>query len=699
MTRIRILLTVILTTAGCTAVTDFGRFHAATDASPIQDAASGDAGASDAGPDAGPPMDATTMDAPADATAPDSAPPPDAGVDACTADTMHDPNNCGRCGNVCPGAPNAMPVCNAGHCDIQCDPDYDDCNSMPGCETHLTLSMSCGSCTTMCPTSQFCDSSRSGPPICSSTCTGRMCGGACVDTTSDPENCGSCGAACASVPSTATRRCMAGSCVYGCTTGRCDTDGNPSDGCEATMTTYFRDADRDGYGDRTTATEACSPPFTAYATNGDDCNDGASTVHPGATEICDGMDDNCDGMVDNAPGGCGTTCMPTTEVCNRIDDNCDGLVDESTLGTIPAATMMPATFAGAGAQRPRIAFAVQSGVGRFGVVWYEPAGHQVAFAAATDTGALSGTVVPIATGASYAADIAGSSSGWAVAVRSATTAGTAQDVTYYALQPSGASGPMVTIPALGGTAFVPDVRIASAHVGSSDAVAITWLEPDLVLTNPAHARYAIILMAAGSTATVGIGDLETGQVSEPDVTALGSAASPGVFGFAWGSGGAVHYKVMDAGGATLGSMQTISTGSMPGDVRLAYDAAHNRCFMTYMDPMGWSSVDFPATGAVGSPAIQAFPSGTDGATPAYADDETLAFLDGVPGTPPSGSSIMQRFSDPTGSPVLVPGDITTGPPEHTGDFTGTFGSTSAHYAAAFVRGTGGEVSLRIYGCP
>ena len=138
---------------------------------------------------------------------------------------------------------------------------------------------------------------------------------------------------------------------------------------EGVQTTFYRDADGDGYGDAAFTTLACSAP-SGYVSNSTDCDDSKSSVHPGATEVCNGIDDNCDGQIDegvkttfyrdadgdgfgnaaittiacSAPSGYvfnSTDCDDTkasvypgaTEVCNGIDDDCDGLVDEGFLDT------------------------------------------------------------------------------------------------------------------------------------------------------------------------------------------------------------------------------------------------------------------------------------------------------------------------------------------------------------------------------
>ena len=138
-------------------------------------------------------------------------------------------------------------------------------------------------------------------------------------------------------------------------------DGHVDEGC----TTYYRDADGDGYGDLGDAVTAITPP-NGYVATGGDCDDTDASIYPGASEVCDGVDDDCDGNVDE---GCtlqyrdadgdgygdpkdsttvpqsgyvtnGGDCDDTNaninpgkpELCNGRDDNCDGTTDE---GCIP----------------------------------------------------------------------------------------------------------------------------------------------------------------------------------------------------------------------------------------------------------------------------------------------------------------------------------------------------------------------------
>jgi len=72
------------------------------------------------------------------------------------------------------------------------------------------------------------------------------------------------------------------------------------DDCDGTTdedvtTTYFVDADLDGYGDSETTVEDCSLRI-GYSENGDDCDDTSAYSYPGAPdEAGDGLDQDCDG--------------------------------------------------------------------------------------------------------------------------------------------------------------------------------------------------------------------------------------------------------------------------------------------------------------------------------------------------------------------------------------------------------------------
>lgn len=143
-----------------------------------------------------------------------------------------------------------------------------------------------------------------------------------------------------------------------------DCDGQVDEGCEP----YYRDADKDGYGDINNFVRATSQP-PGYVSSSSDCNDYDASIHPGATETCNFKDDNCNLQVDEGctvfyrdvdgdgyglwndqtramtkPDGyssIGGDCNDSdpkihpgaAEECNGINDDCDGLTDEGCSGS------------------------------------------------------------------------------------------------------------------------------------------------------------------------------------------------------------------------------------------------------------------------------------------------------------------------------------------------------------------------------
>jgi hypothetical protein len=96
----------------------------------------------------------------------------------------------------------------------------------------------------------------------------------------------------------------------------CDYKDNNCNGLidEGVTTTYYRDADGDGYGDPKNTIAGCAQP-NGFILAGADCDDTRPDVHPGAEEICDGIDNNCDGIIDGIQRACTTLCGGGMETC------------------------------------------------------------------------------------------------------------------------------------------------------------------------------------------------------------------------------------------------------------------------------------------------------------------------------------------------------------------------------------------------
>ncbi len=140
------------------------------------------------------------------------------------------------------------------------------------------------------------------------------------------------------------------------------------DGADATdASTWYVDADSDGFGNDDRSTPDCVQPSGFVATGGD-CDDLDGSINPDAEEFCDEVDNDCDGDVDEGAALDASTWYPdadgdrygdpdsglaaceqpsgyltdasdcddgdastypgATEYCDGHDDDCDGDVDE-----------------------------------------------------------------------------------------------------------------------------------------------------------------------------------------------------------------------------------------------------------------------------------------------------------------------------------------------------------------------------------
>ena len=114
---------------------------------------------------------------------------------------------------------------------------------------------------------------------------------------------------------------------------------------EGVETSYYLDADGDGYGDVSQTLDACTAP-SGYVADGTDCDDTDPALNPSdsdsdGTSSCGGDCDDTDAAlnVSDADGDGASTCTndcddsnaavhpAATETCNGVDDDCDGSID------------------------------------------------------------------------------------------------------------------------------------------------------------------------------------------------------------------------------------------------------------------------------------------------------------------------------------------------------------------------------------
>ncbi len=228
------------------------------------------------------------------------------------ADTQSSTENCGGCGTRCV-APNATPVCRSGVCGVgSCTAPFANCDgdAANGCETDLRTSVTaCGACGTPCA-SRANSTASCDAGTCRYTCTsgfgdcdGSAANGCETDTSTTPAHCGMCGRSCA-LPN-ATAGCALGACtVAACTPGFGNCNGNAADGCEVDVRTGIANCGMCGrVCTLANASPVCSAGTCAIGT----CNAGFGN--------CDGDPSNgCEASLSTPAhcGMCGAACPTPT---------------------------------------------------------------------------------------------------------------------------------------------------------------------------------------------------------------------------------------------------------------------------------------------------------------------------------------------------------------------------------------------------
>ena len=281
------------------------------------------------------------------------------GADGCEVKVNNDPQNCSRCGNVCPAIANGSAGCLNGVCNIErCNLGFSDCNGDPsdGCETNtLTDAKNCGNCNSPCP------NLAGGPVTCQKgSCVIGMCKpgfDSCspdsplqsceTNLSSDVYNCGACGLLCPATPANTSRSCTMMTCsAVPCATPWMDCNKVAGDGCE---TDTSRDPSNCGAcgnkcGMLPNASSLCLSSqclLTSCNANFGDCNG----------KIADGCEAKLLTDVSHC-GACAIACLRTSnssavscqagqcnvDTCNSGYEDCDGLYNngcEANLATDP----------------------------------------------------------------------------------------------------------------------------------------------------------------------------------------------------------------------------------------------------------------------------------------------------------------------------------------------------------------------------
>jgi len=165
------------------------------------------------------------------------------------ADIQTDPDACGGCNPCRTDLKNVVRTCEVGKCVYPCAAGYKNCSSDPSdqnCVTHVAEdTQNCGSCGNVCGalgSAQNAVASCVGgrcQPRCASdyaSCGVSYALGCPFNLKTDAKRCGACDNDCTARPNVAVAACENGGCrILACVPGFGDCDGNPSNGCEATL--------------------------------------------------------------------------------------------------------------------------------------------------------------------------------------------------------------------------------------------------------------------------------------------------------------------------------------------------------------------------------------------------------------------------------------------------------------------------------
>jgi hypothetical protein len=245
----------------------------------------------------------------------------------CETNLLTSLTSCGACGQACV-RPDGNAVCSFGVCQLSgCAADRGNCDGLDanGCEENLIGNLNhCGAC------NNRCEVSRGTPECANRTCRVASCdtgwgdcdglySNGCETSLTTITNCRTCGTTCSFANASAT--CTAAGCAIGsCNSGFADCDGNPVNGCEASLTSVATCG---------TCGNNCARPNANMA-----CGTGGVCQLAG----CQPGWVNLDG---NLANGCEYACtvQPGVDIPdnNNADTNCDGIDGDLTQAVFVAA--------------------------------------------------------------------------------------------------------------------------------------------------------------------------------------------------------------------------------------------------------------------------------------------------------------------------------------------------------------------------